>query len=37
MMIYSYSQARQNFSSLLNIAKKEGEVWIKRKIKITGY
>ena len=31
MTIYSYSQARQNFSSLLNKAKEEGEVIIKRK------
>ena len=31
MTIYSYSQARQNFSSLLKKAKEEGEVWIKRK------
>ena len=31
MTIYSYSQARQNFSSLLNQAKEEGEVMIKRK------
>lgn len=31
MIIYSYSQARQNFSSLLNKAKEEGEVLIKRK------
>ena len=31
MTIYSYSQARQNFSSLLNRAKEEGEVMIKRK------
>ena len=31
MTIYSYSQARQNFSSLLNKAKEEGEVMIKRK------
>ncbi len=31
MTIYSYSQARQNFSSLLNKAKEEGEVWIKRR------
>jgi hypothetical protein len=31
MTIYSYSQARQNFSSLLNKAKEEGEVIIKRR------
>ena len=31
MTIYSYSQARQNLSSLLNKAKEEGEVMIKRK------
>ena len=31
MTVYSYSQARQNFSSLLNRAKEEGEVMIKRK------
>lgn len=31
MTIYSYSQARQNFSSLLNQAKEEGEVMIKRR------
>lgn len=31
MTIYSYSQARQNFSSLLNKAKEEGVVLIKRK------
>ena len=31
MTIYSYSQARQNFSSVLNRAKEEGEVIIKRK------
>jgi PHD/YefM family antitoxin component YafN of YafNO toxin-antitoxin module len=31
MTIYSYSQARQNFSSLLNRAKEEGQVMIKRR------
>ena len=31
MTIYSYSQARQNLSSLLNKAKNEGEVMIRRK------
>lgn len=31
MIIFSYSQARQNLSSLLNKAKEEGEVMIKRK------
>ncbi len=31
MIIYSYSQARQNFSSVLNKAKEEGEVLIRRK------
>lgn len=31
MTIYNYSQARQKLSSLLNKAKEEGSVWIKRK------
>ena len=31
MTIYNYSQARQNFSSLMNKAKEEGSVCIKRK------
>jgi antitoxin (DNA-binding transcriptional repressor) of toxin-antitoxin stability system len=31
MMIYTFSKARQNFSSLLDRAKREGEVLIKRK------
>jgi hypothetical protein len=31
LTIYNYSQARQNLSSLLNKAKEEGSVWIKRK------
>ena len=31
MTIFTYSQARQNFSTVLDIAKKEGEVLIKRK------
>ena len=31
MNTYTYSQARQNFASLLNKAKKEGKVLIKRK------
>lgn len=31
MNTYTYSQARQNFALLLNKAKKEGKVLIKRK------
>ncbi|MBD3376616.1 type II toxin-antitoxin system Phd/YefM family antitoxin [candidate division KSB1 bacterium] len=31
MIVYSYSQARQNLSTLLNRAKEEGQVMIKRK------
>lgn len=31
MTIYTYSEARQNLSTLLDIAKKEGEIIIKRK------
>jgi antitoxin (DNA-binding transcriptional repressor) of toxin-antitoxin stability system len=31
MMMYTFSKARQNFSSLLDKAKKEGEVMIKRR------
>jgi len=31
MNTYTYSQARQNFAFLLNKAKKEGKVLIKRK------
>lgn len=30
MKIFTYSNARQNFASLLNIASKRGEVLIKR-------
>ena len=31
MTIYTYSKARQNFASLLDIARREGEVRIRRK------
>jgi antitoxin Phd len=31
MTVYTYSRARQNFSNLLNLASKEGEVMIRRK------
>ena len=31
MTVFTYSQARQNFSSLLDIAKREGTVQIKRR------
>ncbi len=31
MMVYTFSQARQNFASMLEQARKEGEVIIKRK------
>ena len=31
MTVYTYSKARQNFSNLLNLASKEGEVIIRRK------
>ena len=31
MTTYTYSQARQNFSTVLNNAKKDGNVIIKRK------
>lgn len=31
MTVYTYSQARQNFSSMLDKARTEGEVLIKRK------
>ena len=31
MRTYTYSQARQNFASLLNQAQKEGKVLIKRR------
>jgi len=31
MTVYTFSEARQNFSSLLNKAQTEGEVLIKRK------
>ena len=31
MTVYTYSRARQNFSNLLNLASKEGEVIIRRK------
>ena len=31
MTEYTYSRARQNFSNLLNLASKEGEVLIRRK------
>lgn len=31
MTVYNYSQARQNLSSLLERAKEEGQVMIKRK------
>ena len=31
MTVYTYSQARQNFSSLLNKARKDGKVLIKRR------
>ncbi len=31
MVVYTYSEARQNLSTLLDIAKKEGEILIKRR------
>jgi hypothetical protein len=31
MTVYTYSQARQNFATVLNKARDEGEVLIKRK------
>ncbi len=31
MTVFTYSQARQNLSKLLNLANKEGEVLIKRR------
>lgn len=31
MTVYTFSQARQNFASILDQARKEGEVIIKRK------
>lgn len=31
MTVYTFSEARQNFASLLDTAKKEGKVLIKRK------
>jgi hypothetical protein len=31
MTVFTYSKARQNFSNLLNLASKEGEVVIRRK------
>ena len=31
MTVYTYSKARQNFSNLLNLASREGEVIIRRK------
>ena len=31
MIVYTYSEARQNFASLLNKAAQEGEVRIRRK------
>ena len=31
MRVYTYSEARQNFSSLLEIAQREGAVGIRRK------
>lgn len=31
MTIFTYSKARQNFASLLDIARREGEVRIRRK------
>ena len=31
MTVFTYSQARQDFSRVLNLARKEGEVLIKRK------
>jgi antitoxin Phd len=31
MTVYTYSKARQNFSSLLNTASKDGEVLVRRK------
>ena len=30
MTIFTYSQARQNLATLLDLARKEGEVWIRR-------
>lgn len=31
MTIFTYSQARQNFATVLDMARKEGEVMIRRK------
>jgi len=31
MTIYTYSEARQNFVSLLDKARKDGEIFVKRK------
>jgi hypothetical protein len=31
MTIYTYSKARQNFSNVLDQARKKGEIYIKRK------
>lgn len=31
MVIFTYSRARQNFSSLLDKARKDGQVYIKRR------
>lgn len=31
MTVYTFSEARQNFATLLDIAKKEGKVLIRRK------
>jgi len=31
MTVFTYSEARQNFATVLDIAKKEGEVIIKRR------
>jgi antitoxin (DNA-binding transcriptional repressor) of toxin-antitoxin stability system len=31
MTVFTYSQARQNFASLLDIAKKEGSVQVRRR------
>jgi len=35
MRIYTFSEARQNFASILEKAKTEGRVLIKRKVWIT--
>lgn len=31
MLVYTYTEARQNFASLLDKVAQEGEVWVKRR------